>query len=101
MLPGNAWTIARRNPSPILPGIEYTLAKLSERMPLFDLWPFRYATSYQFERSARCPMPVPPEHPQFRQCHRPVGDFPEVALGLKSVLTRIVTAFGSGLAPIL
>jgi len=30
-----------------------------------------------------------------------VGDFPEVQLGLKSLLTRIFTAFGAGLAPIL
>ena len=99
--PENSWVIARRDKFPVFSGLDYSLGKVSEQLPLFDLWPFRYATSYQFERSARCPMPVPPEHPQFRQCHRPVGDFPEVALGLKSVLTRIVTAFGSGLAPIL
>jgi hypothetical protein len=30
-----------------------------------------------------------------------VGDFPEVSLGLKPLLTRIFTAFGAGLAPIL
>jgi phosphatidylserine/phosphatidylglycerophosphate/cardiolipin synthase-like enzyme len=101
MLPGNAWTIARRNPSPILPGIEYTLAKLSERMPLFDLWPVRYATSYDFVPGPDCPRPLPPNDPRFRQCYRPVGDFPEVKVGLKSILTRIFTAFGAGLAPIL
>lgn len=101
MLPGNAWTIARRNPSPILPGIEYTLAKLSERMPLFDLWPVRYATSYEFVPGPQCPRPLPPDDARFRQCYRAVGDFPEVKIGLKSMLTRIFTAFGAGLAPIL
>ncbi|GAA5002495.1 phospholipase D family protein [Pseudoluteimonas lycopersici] len=101
MLPGNAWTIARRNPSPILPGIEYTLAKLSERMPLFDLWPVRYATSYDFVPGPECPGPLPPNDPHFRQCYRAVGDFPEVSIGFKSLLTRIFTAFGAGLAPIL
>lgn len=101
MLPGNAWTIARRNPSPILPGIEYTLAKLSERMPLFDLWPVRYATSYDFVPGPGCPQPLPPNDPRFRQCYRAVGDFPEVSIGFKSLLTRIFTAFGAGLAPIL
>jgi hypothetical protein len=30
-----------------------------------------------------------------------VGDFPEVNVGLKSLTTRIFTAFGAGLAPIL
>jgi phosphatidylserine/phosphatidylglycerophosphate/cardiolipin synthase-like enzyme len=101
MAPGNAWTIARRDPSPILPGIEYTLAKLSERMPLFDLWPVRYATSYEFVPGPQCPRPLPPADPHFRQCYRAVGDFPEVQVGLKSLLTRIFTAFGAGLAPIL
>jgi phosphatidylserine/phosphatidylglycerophosphate/cardiolipin synthase-like enzyme len=101
MLPGNAWTIARRNPSPILPGIEYTLAKLSERMPIFDLWPVRYATSYDFVPGPDCPQPLPPNDPRFHQCYRAVGDFPEVSIGFKSLLTRIFTAFGAGLAPIL
>ncbi|MFT3897562.1 MAG: phospholipase D family protein [Thermomonas sp.] len=101
LLPGNAWTIARRNPSPILPGIEYTLAKLSERMPIFDLWPVRYATSYDFVPGPECPQPLPPKDPRFRQCYRAVGDFPEVDIGFKSLLTRIFTAFGAGLAPIL
>jgi len=101
MLPGNAWTIARRDPSPILPGLEYTLAKLSERMPVFDLWPVRYATSYDFVPGPQCPAPLPPNDPRFRQCYRAVGDFPEVSIGFKSLLTRIFTAFGAGLAPIL
>jgi len=101
MLPGNAWTIARRDPSPILPGIEYTLAKLSESMPIFDLWPVRYATSYDFVPGPDCPQPLPPKDPRFHRCYRAVGDFPEVKVGLKSMLTRIFTAFGAGLAPIL
>ena len=42
-------------------------------------------------------MPIPPSDPRFRQCYRPVGDFPEVQMGLKSLLTRIFTAFGAGL----
>jgi putative cardiolipin synthase len=44
---------------------------------------------------------LPPNDPRFRLCYEPVGDFPEVALGFKSLLTRIFTAFGGGLAPFL
>jgi phosphatidylserine/phosphatidylglycerophosphate/cardiolipin synthase-like enzyme len=102
MAPGNAWTIGRRDPSPILPGIEFTLAKVSERLPLFDLWPIKYATSYQFAPGPACPLPPPsPFAEDFRRCHEPVGDFPEVDLGLKWLGVRLFTAFGSGLAPIL
>ena len=104
MAPDNAWTIARRDKSPILPGAEYTLARLSERMPIFDLWPIKYATSYDYIVGPGCPPTVQPPAPfadDFRRCNQPVGDFPEVDLGLKWLGVRLFTAFGSGLAPIL
>ena len=101
MAPGNAWTIGRRDPSPILPGIEFTLARVSERMPIFDLWPVKYATSYQFVPGPGCEAPPSPFARDFRRCHAPVGDFPEVDIGLKWLGVRVFTAFGSGLSPIL
>ena len=101
IVPANSWTIARRDKPPVFSGLEYSLEKLSEHLPIFDLWPVRYATSYDFQPGPGCPAPLPREHPDFRKCYRPVGDFPEVALGFKSLLTRIFTAFGAGLAPIL
>ncbi|GAA3912190.1 phospholipase D family protein [Luteimonas lutimaris] len=101
MAPENAWTIARRPRPPVFSGLEYSLAKISEHLPIFDLWPVRYATSYEFMPGPGCPLPLPPSDPRFRDCYEPVGDFPEVSLGLKSVMTRIFTAFGAGLAPIL
>ena len=100
-LPANSWVIARRDKPPVFSGLEYSLAKVSEALPVFDLWPVRYATSYEFRPSPSCPLPLPPSDPGFRACYEPVGDFPEVSLGLKSLLTRIFTAFGAGLAPIL
>ncbi len=100
-LPENAWTIARRDKPPIFSGLEYSLAKLSEHLPIFDLWPVRYATSYEFQPGPACPAPLPPRHPGFRDCYEPVGDFPEVNVSLKALLTRIFTGFGGGLAPIL
>lgn len=101
LAPANSWVIARRDRPPVFSGLDYSLAKISEHLPLFDLWPTRYATSYQFVPGPDCPLPLPPDDPRFRSCYVPVGDFPEVSLGFKSVLTRIFTAFGAGLAPIL
>ena len=98
--PENSWVIAPRNP-PILSGLEYSLSKVSEHLPVFDLWPMRYATSYEFQPGPACPQPLSPFDPGFRDCHEPVGEFPEVNLGFRSLLTRIFTAFGAGLAPIL
>jgi len=101
MRPENAWVIAPRKPGAVLSGVNYSLGKVSEHLPIFDLWPVRYATSYEFTPSAQCPVPLPPSAPDFLVCYTPVGDFPEVATGFRRLLTRIFTAFGSGLAPIL
>jgi len=76
--PANSWVIAPRDKPPVLSGLEYSLAKASEYLPLFDLWPVRYATSYEYVPGPSCPAPLPPDDPGFRECHRPVGDFPEV-----------------------
>jgi phosphatidylserine/phosphatidylglycerophosphate/cardiolipin synthase-like enzyme len=100
MAPENAWMIARRDKPPVFSGLEYSLAKASELLPLFDFWPVRYATSYEFVPGPDCPAPLSPRDPHFRRCYEPVGDFPEVAPVIRP-LTRIFTAFGAGLAPIL
>ncbi|MFD0724462.1 phospholipase D family protein [Lysobacter brunescens] len=100
MRPENAWVIAPRDKPPVFSGLEYSLAKISEHLPVFDFWPVRYATSYEFKPGPDCPKPLSPRDPKFRACHEPVGDFPEVDMLIRP-LTRIFTAFGAGLAPIL
>jgi putative cardiolipin synthase len=96
--PENAWTIARRPKPVVLSGVTYSVGKAFEALPLFDLWPFRYATSYELRPGCE---PLEPDDPRFHECYEAVGDFPEVGLPLKSIYTRILTAFGAGLAPIL
>lgn len=98
MAPENAWLIAAREKPPIFSGLNYNLGKLSEKLPIFDLWPFPYASSYELRPG--CP-PLPPSDSRFRACYQDVGDFPDVDLPLKAIYTRILTAFGAGLVPIL
>ena len=98
--PGNAWAIAPRPKPPVLSGLNYSLGKLFEQLPLFDFWPWRYATSWEHRGLPDCP-PLPADHARFAECYEEVGDFPEVNLEPKGIYTRIVTAFGAGLAPIL
>jgi phosphatidylserine/phosphatidylglycerophosphate/cardiolipin synthase-like enzyme len=98
MAPGNSWVVAPRAKLPILWGLNYNLGKLSEKLPIFDIWPLPYATSYELK--AGC-APLPPDDPGFLACYRAVGDFPEVNLSLKMIYTRILTVFGAGLIPIL
>jgi phosphatidylserine/phosphatidylglycerophosphate/cardiolipin synthase-like enzyme len=98
MAPENAWLIAAQEKPPVFSGLNYSLGKISSTLPLFDLWPFPYATSYELQPGCE---PLAPEHPGFHDCYRDVGAFPEVDLPLKTVYTRILTAFGAGLVPIL
>lgn len=96
--PQNAWTIARRERPRLLEKINEAIADVSTALPLFDLWPFRYASSFEIKPGCT---PLPPDAPGFRACYEDVGDFPEVDLPLKTIYTRIVTAFGAGLVGIL
>jgi phosphatidylserine/phosphatidylglycerophosphate/cardiolipin synthase-like enzyme len=98
ILPQNAWVIAPREVVPGVTEVNSAIATVSEELPFFDLWPFRYATSWQLKPGAT---PVGPYDPSFGERYEPVGDFPEVAVSMKHLYTRILIAFGLGLAPIL
>ncbi|MEO9077748.1 MAG: phospholipase D family protein [Rhodanobacter sp.] len=91
-LPENAWLIApRKSVVPVLTDINQAIGTVSAHLPLFDLWPFRYATSYDLKPGCQ---PMRASNPGFDTCYRPVGDFPDVALSPKLIITRLVTAFG-------
>lgn len=98
MLPGNAWAIAPRETLPALADFNYTMGKWSEKLPVFDVWPWPYATSYEINPD--CPL-IDFTDPRFPDCSMAVGDFPEINMSTKAIYTRIVTAFGAGLEPIL
>ncbi|MDQ3495515.1 MAG: phospholipase D-like domain-containing protein, partial [Pseudomonadota bacterium] len=98
--PENSWVIGPRDPAPVLPEFVRWVGKKAEYVPVFDLWPIRNATRYEFVRSADCPSPPAPTDPMFRRCHVPVGDFTEVRLSVKA-LTRLASAFGGVLVTVL
>ena len=99
--PGNSWAVAARGKPPLLSGLNYSLGKVLEASPVLDVWPWRYATNYEFQPGPDCPAPLSRRDPGFHRCYVSVGDFPEVSLGPKSIFTRMLTAFGAGLVPIL
>ncbi|NIJ70174.1 phospholipase D family protein [Xanthomonas sp. 60] len=101
MGPENSWTVAPRAKPPVLSGLNYSVGKASEALPILDFWPWRYSTNYEFQPGPACPQPVPRQHPDFETCYTAVGDFPEVNVGPKWLLVRMLTAFGAGLVPIL
>ncbi len=98
MAPQNAWTIAKRPRTNLIHRVNNAIADFSTVLPLFDFWPFRYSTSYELNEGCQ---PLPPNDPGFHDCYTAVGDFPGVDLPLKSIYTRIATAFGAPAAGIL
>jgi phosphatidylserine/phosphatidylglycerophosphate/cardiolipin synthase-like enzyme len=92
--PENAWVIApRQRKLPVLSDLNDAIGTVSEHLPLFDLWPFRYATSYDLRPGCS---PMRPSEPGFFACYRAVGDFPDVDVSPKLIITRLITAFGAG-----
>jgi phosphatidylserine/phosphatidylglycerophosphate/cardiolipin synthase-like enzyme len=96
--PRNAWVIAKRPRPALIERINNAIADFSTALPLFDFWPFRYATSFELDPGCD---PLPPDDPGFYDCYTNVGAFPQVDLPLKTIYTRIATAFGAGFVGIL
>lgn len=96
--PRNAWVIAKRPRPALIERINNAIADFSTALPLFDFWPFRYATSFDLDPDCA---PLPPDDPHFYDCYTSVGAFPQVDLPLKTIYTRIATAFGAGFVGIL
>jgi phosphatidylserine/phosphatidylglycerophosphate/cardiolipin synthase-like enzyme len=92
--PQNAWLIAPRHPIPVIGDVSNAIGEVSRHLPIFDLWPWDYATSYQLKPGCD---PLPPSDPDFSKCYESVGDFPEVNLSLTAIVTRFITAFGAGM----
>lgn len=96
--PDQSWVVARKPDRMLLTSINQTIETLSEKLPIFDIWLWRYATSYELRPECT---PLRPTDPHFHDCYVRVGDFPEVNLSAKGIYTRLITAFGAGLTPIL
>lgn len=96
--PQNSWVVARREPTAGVDEVNGAIEGLSASLPLFDLWPFRYATSFELKPGCA---PLPPDAPGFYDCYTAVGDFPAVKVPLRTLYTRFFVAFGVGFTPIL
>lgn len=60
-------------------------------LPVFDVWPFRYSTCYALKQGMQ---PVSPRDPDFMDRYYDVGNFPDVNMSQKKLLTKLISAFG-------
>ncbi len=98
MAPDSAWVINHREEIPILSCFSRAAARVSESLPLFDLWPYRYTTSYQLREGFD---PVGREDPRFFEHYKAVGDYPGVPSAARPFKVWFISAFGDFAVPIL
>ncbi len=96
--PRNSWTIAKHKGIPLISSASSVVGSISRALPILDVWPFRYQTSFELNEGARV---VSSKHPDFYKNYSVVGDFPEVGLSFKQIQTFFVSAFLGFARPIL
>lgn len=98
MLDQNSWVVAAKEQIPFFSRISGVIATISRKLPIFDIWPFRYSTSYQLKPGYP---EVPDNHPDFYQNYESVGNFPNVNLSSKQIQTIIISAFAGFAEPVM
>ena len=94
----NSWRVAAKEQIPFFSDVSGIFATISRKLPILDIWPFRYATSYELKENHQ---EVPPKHPDFYKNYDAVGNFPEVNLPLKEIQTIIISAFAGFAEPVM
>lgn len=96
MAPQNSWVVARQKQLPLISPLTGIVGDISRGMPFFDIWPFRYAASFQLRQGAT---PVPSDHPEFYEHYENVGQFPEVRAEAKAIQAKLFGAMGGFVTP--
>ena len=94
--PENSWIVAQKETVPVLGQVSGIFGSISRMLPIFDLWPFRYSSSFELKPEMS---PVPSSHPEFYNNYNDVGQFPQCALGDKQLLTYLISGFGAVAEP--
>lgn len=98
MIDANSWVVAAKEQIPFFSRLSGIIATISRKLPIFDIWPFRYSTSYQLKPGHP---EVPDDHPDFYQNYEPIGNFPNVNLSSKQIQTIIISAFAGFAEPVM
>ena len=98
MLDQNSWVVAAKEQIPFFSRISGVIATISRKLPIFDIWPFRYSTSYKLKPGHE---EVPDNHPDFYQNYEVIGSFPNVELSSKQIQTIIISAFAGFAEPVM
>ncbi len=98
MAPQNAWVIGPRRKVPILAFFNSVVENVFALIPIFNVWPFTYSTSYELREGGTV---VPFFDDTFHDNYRSVGQFPGVNISGKALKTRLTKAFFGPAQPII
>ena len=98
MKPENSWVIAPNKKIPVLSFFSGMIANVSRSLPVLDVWPFRYSSSYQLKKGGKM---VSKDHPDFYKNYKNVGSFPDVDMSAKQIQTLIISAFAGFAEPVM
>jgi len=98
MAPQNSWTIGKRKEVPLISYFSGLLGDTLQRVPIIDVWPFRYTASFMLKEGKEV---VPFYHGNFYENYYSVGSFPGVSLSLREVEIRLLKAFTGVAMPII
>lgn len=96
--PQNSWVITKQKKTPFISHFSGLIGSISQMLPVFDIWPFRYTGSFQLKEGMES---LPPSHQDFYEHYENVGQFPEVDMSSKSIQTRLFKSFGGFTAPLM
>ncbi len=94
----NSWVIAPNKKIPVLSFFSGMIASVSRSLPVLDIWPFRYSSSFQLREEKQ---KVGISHPDFYKNYKNLGSFPDVDLPSKQIQTIIISAFAGFAEPIM
>jgi len=80
-------------------GVELGIIQSIARMlPIFDIWPFRYTSSFELREGMA---PVPIDDPESYNHYDNVGQFPGTGFSDKKISTRLISGFGAVAEPLM
>jgi phosphatidylserine/phosphatidylglycerophosphate/cardiolipin synthase-like enzyme len=94
--PQNSWLIARSEEVPIIGYFTEMIGSVSRILPVFDLWPFRWASSFELRPGMT---PVPRDHPDFYRRYADLGQFPTMGMDVEQLQVQLVSGFGAVAEP--
>lgn len=94
----NSWVVAPRKKIPLISHFSGFVGSLSQRMPVLDIWPFRYTTNYELREGKTA---LPYSDPGFHDHYESVGDFPGINLSPKTVQTYLIGVMGGFAVPLM